>query len=62
MGTIYIASSSADTLSSEPKIGSTYKDLGFVHRDQILSGLVSTFPVILDKISLSLDVEWTGSS
>lgn len=31
-------------------IGSIYKDFGFVHNDQILSGLVSTFPVILDTI------------
>nr|YP_010544638.1 envelope membrane protein [Littorella uniflora]QWL15624.1 chloroplast envelope membrane protein [Littorella uniflora]UYG22632.1 envelope membrane protein [Littorella uniflora] len=31
-------------------IGSVYKDFGFVHNDQILSGLVSTFPVILDTI------------
>nr|QXI84218.1 envelope membrane protein [Gentiana cuneibarba] len=29
-------------------ISSVYKDFGFVHNDQILSGLVSTFPVILD--------------
>nr|YP_009738859.1 envelope membrane protein [Gentiana apiata]YP_010398377.1 envelope membrane protein [Gentiana frigida]YP_010398462.1 envelope membrane protein [Gentiana purdomii]UGY85213.1 envelope membrane protein [Gentiana algida]QIC19251.1 envelope membrane protein [Gentiana apiata]QQQ87991.1 envelope membrane protein [Gentiana apiata]UFP91407.1 envelope membrane protein [Gentiana apiata]UGY85296.1 envelope membrane protein [Gentiana algida] len=29
-------------------IGSVYKDFGFVHNDQILSGLVSTLPVILD--------------
>nr|AKZ21803.1 envelope membrane protein [Plantago patagonica]QWL16967.1 chloroplast envelope membrane protein [Plantago aristata]QWL17052.1 chloroplast envelope membrane protein [Plantago brasiliensis]QWL17477.1 chloroplast envelope membrane protein [Plantago sericea] len=29
-------------------IGSVYKDFGFVHNEQILSGLVSTFPVILD--------------
>nr|YP_009872623.1 chloroplast envelope membrane protein [Dipentodon sinicus]QKT26864.1 chloroplast envelope membrane protein [Dipentodon sinicus] len=27
-----------------------YKDFGFTHNDQILSGLVSTFPVILDTI------------
>lgn len=31
-------------------IDSVYKDLGFVHNDQIISGLVSTFPVILDTI------------
>nr|ATL62464.1 envelope membrane protein [Coptosapelta flavescens] len=31
-------------------VGSVYKDLGFVHNDQIISGLVSTFPVILDTI------------
>nr|YP_010314183.1 envelope membrane protein [Cyphostemma sandersonii]UNA63748.1 envelope membrane protein [Cyphostemma sandersonii] len=31
-------------------IGSVYKDFGFAHNDQILSGLVSTFPVILDTI------------
>nr|QWW89574.1 envelope membrane protein [Gentiana leucomelaena] len=29
-------------------IGSIYKDFGFVDNDQILSGLVCTFPVILD--------------
>lgn len=34
----------------ELMIGSVYKDLGFVHNDQIISGLVSTFPVILDTI------------
>nr|YP_009569285.1 envelope membrane protein [Ceratostigma willmottianum]YP_010689869.1 envelope membrane carbon uptake protein [Ceratostigma plumbaginoides]QBC67132.1 envelope membrane protein [Ceratostigma willmottianum]WBR75577.1 envelope membrane carbon uptake protein [Ceratostigma plumbaginoides]WBR75659.1 envelope membrane carbon uptake protein [Ceratostigma plumbaginoides]WBR76315.1 envelope membrane carbon uptake protein [Ceratostigma willmottianum] len=34
----------------ELMIGSIYKDFGFVHNDQILSGLVSTFPVILDTI------------
>nr|QGX07018.1 envelope membrane protein [Comastoma falcatum] len=32
----------------ELMIGSVYKDFGFVHNDQILSGLVSIFPVILD--------------
>nr|YP_010043605.1 envelope membrane protein [Swertia tetraptera]QPD06926.1 envelope membrane protein [Swertia tetraptera]QWW91777.1 envelope membrane protein [Swertia tetraptera]UPQ44092.1 envelope membrane protein [Swertia tetraptera]UZM11093.1 chloroplast envelope membrane protein [Swertia tetraptera] len=32
----------------ELMIVSVYKDFGFVHNDQILSGLVSTFPVILD--------------
>nr|YP_010230593.1 envelope membrane protein [Gentiana lhassica]QHD26624.1 chloroplast envelope membrane protein [Gentiana lhassica]QSV10233.1 envelope membrane protein [Gentiana lhassica] len=32
----------------ELMIGSVYKDFGFVHNDQIISGLVSTFPVILD--------------
>uniref|UniRef100_UPI0021CC6EF6 envelope membrane protein n=1 Tax=Koenigia nepalensis TaxID=1197307 RepID=UPI0021CC6EF6 len=31
-------------------IGSIYKDFGFYHNDQILSGLVSTFPVILDTL------------
>nr|YP_010166127.1 chloroplast envelope membrane protein [Rhipsalis teres]QRV60100.1 chloroplast envelope membrane protein [Rhipsalis teres] len=31
-------------------IGSIYKDFGFAHNDQIISGLVSTFPVILDTI------------
>nr|YP_010194230.1 envelope membrane protein [Bupleurum kweichowense]QZZ24336.1 envelope membrane protein [Bupleurum kweichowense] len=31
-------------------IGVVYKDFGFVHNDQIISGLVSTFPVILDTI------------
>nr|UED16007.1 chloroplast envelope membrane protein [Boehmeria nivea var. tenacissima] len=31
-------------------IGSIYKDFGFDHNDQIISGLVSTFPVILDTI------------
>lgn len=34
----------------ELMIGSFYKDFGFVHNDQIISGLVSTFPVILDTI------------
>nr|QHE65307.1 CemA [Coffea mannii] len=34
----------------ELMVGSVYKDLGFVHNDQIISGLVSTFPVILDTI------------
>nr|YP_009336392.1 chloroplast envelope membrane protein [Nicotiana otophora]ALT14487.1 chloroplast envelope membrane protein [Nicotiana otophora] len=34
----------------ELMIGSIYKDFGFVHNDQIISGLVSTFPVILDTI------------
>nr|QGQ56165.1 envelope membrane protein [Monimopetalum chinense] len=32
----------------ELMIGSIYKDFGFAHNDQIISGLVSTFPVILD--------------
>nr|QXI83809.1 envelope membrane protein [Gentiana terglouensis]QXI86252.1 envelope membrane protein [Gentiana bavarica] len=32
----------------ELMIGSVYKDFGFFHNDQIISGLVSTFPVILD--------------
>nr|YP_009409138.1 chloroplast envelope membrane protein [Hydrocotyle sibthorpioides]YP_010949480.1 envelope membrane protein [Hydrocotyle sibthorpioides var. batrachium]YP_010949567.1 envelope membrane protein [Hydrocotyle wilfordii]ANQ45675.1 chloroplast envelope membrane protein [Hydrocotyle sibthorpioides]WMV85076.1 envelope membrane protein [Hydrocotyle sibthorpioides]WMV85162.1 envelope membrane protein [Hydrocotyle sibthorpioides var. batrachium]WMV85249.1 envelope membrane protein [Hydrocotyle wilfor len=31
-------------------IGSVYKDFGFVHNEQILSGLVCTFPVILDTL------------
>nr|QEJ86821.1 CemA [Nasa triphylla] len=34
----------------ELMIGAIYKDFGFVHNDQIISGLVSTFPVILDTI------------
>nr|YP_009751124.1 envelope membrane protein [Pyrularia edulis]QIJ98567.1 envelope membrane protein [Pyrularia edulis]QKV09676.1 chloroplast envelope membrane protein [Pyrularia edulis] len=34
----------------ELMIGSVYKNFGFVHNDQIISGLVSTFPVILDTI------------
>nr|UNP34764.1 chloroplast envelope membrane protein [Chrysojasminum subhumile] len=34
----------------ELMIGSVYKDFGFVHNDQMISGLVSTFPVILDTI------------
>nr|AWI73457.1 envelope membrane protein [Skytanthus acutus] len=34
----------------ELMIGSVYKDFGFVQNDQILSGLVSTFPVILDTV------------
>nr|QGX04699.1 CemA [Senna siamea] len=34
----------------ELMIGSVYKDFGFAHNDQIISGLVSTFPVILDTI------------
>nr|YP_010725573.1 chloroplast envelope membrane protein [Ellisiophyllum pinnatum]WDY12473.1 chloroplast envelope membrane protein [Ellisiophyllum pinnatum] len=34
----------------ELMIGSVYKDFGFVDNDQIISGLVSTFPVILDTI------------
>ena len=29
-------------------IGSVYKDCGFAHNDQIISGLVSTFSIILD--------------
>ncbi|KAK8940538.1 Chloroplast envelope membrane protein [Platanthera zijinensis] len=29
-------------------IGSIYNDFGLAENDQILSGLVSTFPVILD--------------
>nr|QSX28081.1 envelope membrane carbon uptake protein [Brachystegia kennedyi] len=34
----------------ELMISSVYKDFGFAHNEQILSGLVSTFPVILDTI------------
>nr|YP_009768256.1 chloroplast envelope membrane protein [Albizia bracteata]QIS98874.1 chloroplast envelope membrane protein [Albizia bracteata] len=34
----------------ELMIGSVYKDFGFAHNDQIISSLVSTFPVILDTI------------
>nr|AKT94724.1 envelope membrane protein [Brunonia australis] len=34
----------------ELMIGFVYKDFGFLQNDQILSGLVSTFPVILDTI------------
>nr|YP_010714004.1 chloroplast envelope membrane protein [Astragalus melilotoides]YP_010964088.1 chloroplast envelope membrane protein [Astragalus muliensis]UTV01664.1 chloroplast envelope membrane protein [Astragalus melilotoides]WDD39566.1 chloroplast envelope membrane protein [Astragalus melilotoides]WEG24646.1 chloroplast envelope membrane protein [Astragalus melilotoides]WFG52067.1 envelope membrane protein [Astragalus melilotoides]WNM88666.1 chloroplast envelope membrane protein [Astragalus muliensis] len=34
----------------ELMIGSIYKDFGFTQNDQIISGLVSTFPVILDTI------------
>nr|YP_010490315.1 envelope membrane protein [Microtropis biflora]UWM12684.1 envelope membrane protein [Microtropis biflora] len=34
----------------ELMVGSVYKDFGFVHNDQIISGLISTFPVILDTI------------
>nr|YP_010154683.1 chloroplast envelope membrane protein [Caroxylon passerinum]QQX27918.1 chloroplast envelope membrane protein [Caroxylon passerinum] len=34
----------------ELMIGFIYKDFGFAHNDQIISGLVSTFPVILDTI------------
>nr|YP_009660015.1 envelope membrane protein [Lagerstroemia villosa]QCR99907.1 envelope membrane protein [Lagerstroemia villosa] len=34
----------------ELMIGYVYKDFGFAHNDQIISGLVSTFPVILDTI------------
>ncbi|CBI31165.3 unnamed protein product, partial [Vitis vinifera] len=34
----------------ELTIGSVYKDFGFAHNDQIISSLVSTFPVILDTI------------
>nr|YP_009648459.1 chloroplast envelope membrane protein [Suaeda japonica]QCE21284.1 chloroplast envelope membrane protein [Suaeda japonica]QLH92989.1 chloroplast envelope membrane protein [Suaeda japonica] len=34
----------------ELMIGSIYKDFGFAHNDPIISGLVSTFPVILDTI------------
>nr|YP_009326125.1 envelope membrane protein [Oxyria sinensis]YP_010941408.1 envelope membrane protein [Oxyria digyna]APD26354.1 envelope membrane protein [Oxyria sinensis]QBC68813.1 envelope membrane protein [Oxyria sinensis]QKQ12791.1 envelope membrane protein [Oxyria digyna]WLS51266.1 envelope membrane protein [Oxyria digyna] len=34
----------------ELMIGSIYQDFGFYYNDQIISGLVSTFPVILDTI------------
>nr|QXO90095.1 envelope membrane protein [Libidibia coriaria] len=34
----------------ELMIGFVYKDFGFAYNDQIISGLVSTFPVILDTI------------
>lgn len=34
----------------ELMISSVSKDFGFAHKDQIISGLVSTFPVILDTI------------
>nr|YP_010386928.1 cloroplast envelope membrane protein [Pleione scopulorum]UPO66771.1 cloroplast envelope membrane protein [Pleione scopulorum] len=34
----------------ELMIGSIYNDFGLVQNDQIISGLVSTFPVILDTI------------
>nr|YP_010692243.1 chloroplast envelope membrane protein [Utricularia adpressa]UWM94327.1 chloroplast envelope membrane protein [Utricularia adpressa] len=34
----------------ELMIGSVYKDFGFGNNDQIISGLVSTFPVILDTL------------
>ena len=34
----------------ELTIGSIYKDFGFDYYDQIISGLVSTFPVIFDTI------------
>nr|YP_010223268.1 envelope membrane carbon uptake protein [Euphorbia peplus]UCL27261.1 envelope membrane carbon uptake protein [Euphorbia peplus] len=34
----------------ELMIGSVYKDFGFAHNEQIISGLVSTFPVIIDTI------------
>nr|YP_009466638.1 chloroplast envelope membrane protein [Genlisea violacea]AUN28693.1 chloroplast envelope membrane protein [Genlisea violacea] len=34
----------------ELMIGSVYNDFGFGNNDQIVSGLVSTFPVILDTI------------
>nr|QEV85170.1 chloroplast envelope membrane protein [Hexalectris revoluta] len=38
------------THSCELMIGSIYNDFGLAQNDQILSGLVSTFPVILDTI------------
>nr|QWE50233.1 envelope membrane carbon uptake protein [Biophytum sensitivum] len=34
----------------ELMIGSIYKDFGLAHNNQIISGLVSTFPVIIDTI------------
>nr|YP_010168748.1 chloroplast envelope protein [Allium tricoccum]QRZ02328.1 chloroplast envelope protein [Allium tricoccum]WGF22464.1 envelope membrane protein [Allium tricoccum] len=34
----------------ELMIGSIYNDFGLAHNEQIISGLVSTFPVILDTI------------
>nr|YP_010446529.1 chloroplast envelope membrane protein [Maianthemum fuscum]UTM08350.1 chloroplast envelope membrane protein [Maianthemum fuscum] len=34
----------------ELMMGSIYNDFGLAHNDQIISGLVSTFPVILDTI------------
>jgi len=34
----------------ELMIGSIYNDFGLAHNDRIISGLVSTFPVILDTI------------
>nr|YP_002456449.1 chloroplast envelope membrane protein [Trifolium subterraneum]ACF20529.1 chloroplast envelope membrane protein [Trifolium subterraneum] len=34
----------------ELMIGSVYKDFGFTQNEQIISGLVSTFPVILDTL------------
>nr|YP_010724193.1 envelope membrane carbon uptake protein [Moraea polystachya]WDW31320.1 envelope membrane carbon uptake protein [Moraea polystachya] len=34
----------------ELMIGAIYNDFGLAHNDQIISGLVSTFPVILDTI------------
>ncbi|KAL5546454.1 hypothetical protein UlMin_006141 [Ulmus minor] len=34
----------------ELMIGLVYKDFGFAHNDQIIFGLVFTFPVILDTI------------
>nr|QGW36396.1 photosystem I subunit VIII [Rumex japonicus] len=34
----------------ELMIGSIYQDFGFSHNDQIISGFVSTFPVILDTV------------
>lgn len=34
----------------ELMIGYVYKDFGFAHNEQIISGLVSTFPVIIDTI------------
>jgi hypothetical protein len=34
----------------ELMIGSFYNDFGLAHNEKIISGLVSTFPVILDTI------------
>lgn len=34
----------------ELMVDSVYKHFGFIHNDEIVSGLVSTFPVILDTI------------
>ncbi|KAL3648295.1 hypothetical protein CASFOL_007719 [Castilleja foliolosa] len=42
----------------ELMIGSVYKDFGFIHNDQIISGLVSTFPVILDTIFKFCNGNW----
>nr|YP_010121657.1 chloroplast envelope membrane protein [Micranthes melanocentra]YP_010640259.1 chloroplast envelope membrane protein [Micranthes atrata]YP_010640429.1 chloroplast envelope membrane protein [Micranthes davidii]YP_010640514.1 chloroplast envelope membrane protein [Micranthes divaricata]YP_010640770.1 chloroplast envelope membrane protein [Saxifraga pallida]QRE78703.1 chloroplast envelope membrane protein [Micranthes melanocentra]WBQ53156.1 chloroplast envelope membrane protein [Micranthes atr len=34
----------------ELMLGSVYKDFGFAHNEQVISGLISTFPVIIDTI------------